>query len=202
MSELERLHSQRMAKQAEQAQQPKEHRDPAEWRPKDNRDYERVQANVNATSMRSEPLNYGSLAQHDPAELAGIEAMAKGNLIVAMDRSGLYPDERGIRVRWMLVAEGHGFRMPEGFIHPEAPADVQAEGRTAWKRCVEMASDSYQKFIFAMVWRKKFAKSALPQRTMKILEGPDPDKYDKDFTRHVMDSIEGEIVDAEIVDEE
>lgn len=134
---------------------PKKSEDPTEWRPKDNRDYERVEANVASEQMRSQPLRYQSLADEQPGVIAGIEATAKAELIRRMDYHGLYPDERGIRVHWALVVEGNGFRMPEGFVHPEAPDTVKQEGRTAWKRCVEMASDSLTKFIFVQVWRRK-----------------------------------------------
>lgn len=148
--------------------------DPTEWRPKDNRDYERVDANVTAEQKRSQPLRYQSLADYDPGTIAGIEAAAKAGLIRVMDQHGLYPDERGIWVHWALVVGGNGFRMPEGFIHPEAPDDVKQEGRSAWKRCVEMASDSLTKFIFVQVWRRRNRlpppeeKRALPPATMKI----------------------------------
>lgn len=135
---------------------PKEERsDPTEWRPKDNSDWQRVSHNVEAQRMRAEPLTYQSLADMPAGTIAGIEANARGDLVRAMEQQGLYPDERGIRVHWLLAVEGYGFRQPEGFIHPEAPDEVKREGRIAWKRCVEIASDSMTKFIFCMVWRKR-----------------------------------------------
>lgn len=177
-------------------QPPKEEqKDPTEWRPKDNRDYERAEANVSAVSMRSEPLNYQSLADFQPGVLAGIEATARADLIRAMESRGLYPDERGIRVRWQLVVEGHGFRMPEGFVHPEAPDEIKIEGRRAWKRVVEMASDSMTKFIFAVVWRRKVL--LLPEAP-KVLPGKGDGTSDLDLPGEGSDP---DIVDAEIVED-
>lgn len=143
-------------------------RDPTEWRPRNNSDWERVEANQQAESMRSLPLHYQSLAQHVPEHIAAIEATARAELIRAMDQQGLYPDERGIRVHWQLVVEGYGFRMPEGFIHPEAPDDVKAEGRRAWKRVVEIASDSMVKFMFVQVWRRRRRLGAGPSQPREI----------------------------------
>lgn len=154
----------------------KERPDPTEWRPRDNRDWERAQANVSAQHMRSEPLRYQSLAGVAPEDIAGIEATARGDLIRMMERQGLYPDERGIRVQWAMVVDGYGFQMPEGFVHPEAPDEMKREGVAAWKRCVEMASDSMSKFIYAMVWRRR----------QKVLESTKPialpGKDDASFT--------------------
>lgn len=128
--------------------------DPSEWRPEDNRDWTRENIRVVAEKWRSAPLNYGSLAEKTD-DIAGIEATARVELIRAMEQRGLYPDERGIRMFWRLEAEGYGFAFPEGFVHPEAPDDIKRDGIRAWKRCVEMASDSLQKVIHLMVWRRK-----------------------------------------------
>lgn len=168
MSEIERLHQQRLArtKKAQQDERP----DPTEWRPEDNHDYERVEANLSAEHMSSAPMNYRSLADLPPETIAGIEASARADLIRAMDRQGLSPIERGLRTHWQLVVEGYGFRMPEGYVHPEAPDEVKAEGVQRWKRVVEIASDSMAKFMFVVVWRRKFA---LQRPAPHEIEGPD-----------------------------
>lgn len=152
MSEIERLHQQRMEREKAK---PKNEPDPTEWRPRDNSEWEWVDCNVRAEQMRSQPMRYQSLAQHSPEVIASIEATGRAELIQAMERQGLFPDERGVRVHWAMVVEGNGFRMPDGFVHPEAPVDVHRRGREAWKRCVEMASDSLSKFIFVKRWVPK-----------------------------------------------
>lgn len=156
---------------AERAKSKRERPDPTEWRPEDNSDWVQVSHNIEAQRMRAEPLTYQSLADKVPGDIAGIEAAARGHLIRAMEQQGLYPDERGIRVHWLLAVEGYGFRQPEGFIHPEAPDEVKREGRIAWKRCVEMASDSMSKFIFCMVWRRR--PGAIEKTEPKALPGKD-----------------------------
>lgn len=167
MSEIERTDN-GLAKSGQE--QPKgERSDPTEWRPKDDSGWQRVSHNVEAQRVRSDPLIYQSLADKTPGDIAGIEAAARGSLIRTMEQHGLYPDERGIRVHWLLAVEGYGFRQPEGFIHPEAPDEVKREGRIAWKRCVEIASDSMTKFIFCMVWRKR--PGAIEKTEPKALPG-------------------------------
>ena len=179
MSEIERLHQQRLEREKKQPQG--ERRDPTEWQPRPNPDYERADANLSATEVRSEPLNYQSLAQYQPGVIAGIEARARGDLVRAMDQRGVTVDERGVRVHWRLVVEGYGFKYPEGFVHPEAPDDVKREGREAWKRIVEQASDSLSKFLFVKVWRRKH--SSLSASAPKAIERGE------------------DIVDAEVVEE-
>lgn len=166
----------------------KAERDPTEWRPRGDTLHERVDQNVAATKMRSEPLNYGSLVEK-AEDLAGIEANARASLIVAMERSGLTPDERGIRSHWQLVVEGYGFAYPEGFVHPEAPDEVKQKGREAWKRVVEIASDSLDKYLFVKVWRRKVLSAA----TIKALEGAPFQVIGSDDPE--------DIVEAEIVEE-
>jgi hypothetical protein len=150
MSEIERLHQQRLEREAE-AKQRGERKDPTEWRPRGSGERQ-VDANMVAQHVRSEPLNYGSLVGKEDS-IAGIEANARGDLIRAMERQGITVGERGVRSHWQLVVEGYGFPYPEGFVHPEAPDEVKAEGRSAWKRVVEIASDSMQKYLFVKVWR-------------------------------------------------
>ena len=191
MSELERLHQARMARQAEMAAKPKKHRDPTKWHPKGTSD-NRVQREVHAEQMRSRPLNFGTLTNLLAGGIEGIEATAKRDLVAAMDRADLTPDERGIRVHWQLVVEGYGWKMPEGYVHPEADDDLKAEGRSAWKRCVEMASDSLAKSMWVALWP---VRRALPtgspslERKVEFRELPAPEGSD-------------DILDAEVVDDE
>lgn len=140
--------------------------EPAEWKP-DRGEYEEREARVVAEHMRSVPLNYQSLAAFRPGVLEGIEANARVDLIRAMDQQGLSPDERSIKVHWQLVMEGYGFRMPEGFIHPEAPPEEQTEGRNRWRRACDGAASSLYKAIHCMVWVRK-------ARPTKEIEASDP----------------------------
>lgn len=164
MSEIERLHQQRLEREG--AQPKGERKDPTEWRPRGSSE-QQVDANMQAQHVRSEPLNYGSLVGKEDS-IAGIEATARADLIRAMDRRGITVGERGVRSHWQLVVEGYGFPYPEGFVHPEAPDDVQAEGRSAWRRVVEIASDSMEKYLFVKVWRPKH--HALPSAAPKAIE--------------------------------
>lgn len=167
--------------------------DPTEWRPRDNSDYEWVDNNLSAEEVRSEPLHYASLAGMDPAVLAGIEANSRGALVQAMDRLGITVDERAVRVHWQLVVEGYGFREPDGFIHPEAPDDVKADGHEAWKRVVQMAADSVHKYLFVNVWRRR--RVALPPKPPMLSLGEE--------MAHALESANAteDVVDAEIVEE-
>jgi hypothetical protein len=67
----------------------------------------------------------------------------------------MHPDERSLRVHWTLEVEGLGFRAPAGFIHPEAPEDIAKRAQAAWKRCVEIATDSMSRVIHVAVWRRR-----------------------------------------------
>jgi hypothetical protein len=151
-----------------------EQRDPTEWSD-GTRDWERVDHNVEATAMRSEPLNYGTLVGDNEVvsevggKILGIEANARAQLVAMMERHGITPDERGIRTHWQLVTEGYGFKMPEGFVHPEAPPEVKQQGREAWKRVVEIASDSVSKFLFVKVWRRKQQRIRPPEEKRELL---------------------------------
>jgi hypothetical protein len=149
-------------------------KDPTEWRPRPDPDYERVENNLAATNMRSEPLHYQSLADLAPGVIAGIEANARAGLVRTMDQHGVTVDERAVRVHWQLVVEGYGFKMPEGFVHPEAPDEVKQEGRAAWKRSVEMAADSMMKAMFVLVWRRK--RGVLPSAP-KVIEAGAEEKH-------------------------
>lgn len=140
-------------------------RDPTDWRPKDNSDYEEHQITVEPRRWSADPLNYGSLAealaaQDANAALEGIEARALADLRQAMNQYRYHPDEKSLRVKWTLTVEGLGWKAPDGFIHPEAPPDIQRESQAAWKRVVEIATDSLSRTIFVRVWRRK--QRALP----------------------------------------
>jgi hypothetical protein len=184
-----------------------ERRDPTEWRPKGSSDT-RVDQNQHAKEVRSEPLNYQSLADFEPGVLAGIEAQARADLIRTMDRLGITVDERAIKVHWRLVVEGYGYPYPDGFVHPDAPDDVQAEGYEAWKRVVKMAADSMTKFVFVKVWRRN---NVLPSAPMEI-EGKGSFQLGKEYAEHLgiddmqpgpmeITATDEDIVDAEIVEE-
>lgn len=205
MSEIERLHQQRLAREAE-GQQQGERKDPTEWQPPGDRTHHQVDANMEAQHVRSEPLNYGTLT--DPKiDIAAVEALARGDLIRAMESRGITVGERGVRVHWQLVVEGYGFRYPEGFIHPDAPDDVKAEGRRAWKRVVEIASDSMERFLFVKVWREK--RAALPPAAPKAIEDRSAGRWcdvcqqhgSHHTDKHDEFVYEPDVIDAEIVEE-
>lgn len=196
MSEIERLHQARLAREAAPGSKPggqtRERRDPTEWRPRGDDSCERVDANQHAIEMRSEHLNYESLAEFNPGVLAGIEANQRAALIRAMEGQGLTVDERAVKVHWRLVVEGYGFPYPEGFVHPDAPDDVKADGREAWSRIVKMAGDSLTKFLFVKVWRRR---NALPAPEPRALSGA------ADTPKMQIDAASDDVVDAEIVDD-
>lgn len=171
MSEIEKRQVETPVKRTEpkRSEQKREPDDPTEWHPQGDRDYQRVEANQIAVHARSVPLNYGSLADFEPGVIAGIEARARGDLIRTMEQQGVTVDERAVRPHWQLVVEGYGFPYPEGFVHPEAPDEVKAEGKKAWKRAVEIAADSVAKGMFVQVWRRR--RGQLPSEQPKQIEG-------------------------------
>lgn len=152
-SEVEKVHLPEVTEKVEPRKNFDE--DPTEWRPKDNSAYEEDQVVVRPQEMRSEPLNYESLAVFTPEAIRAIEQTALADLRRAMNTMRMHPDERSLRVHWRLEVEGKGFRAPWGFIHPEAPEDIQRKSQAAWKRCVEIATDSLSPMIFVRVWRKR-----------------------------------------------
>lgn len=172
-----------------------ERRDPTEWRPRGDTTHERVDENQHAVEVRSQPLHYGTLAQFQPGVLDAIEANARGGLVRAMDQQGITVDERAVRVHWQLVVEGYGFPYPEGFVHPEAPDDVQAEGRAAWRRVVGFAADSMSKYLFVKVWRRRALPS--PSRPAMEIEAMGEPVDDVDLPL----GPRADVVDAEIVEE-
>lgn len=128
--------------------------DPTEWRPRYNSGWERVNANAEPRKGE-EVLRYVSLAGKTPEEVAAIEATAMANVRQKANAIGLSPDERSLRGEWQFHATVYAYPMPEGFVHPEAPADVKREGREAWSRAVQGASDGLLKTIFTVVWRRR-----------------------------------------------
>lgn len=147
-----------------------EHKDPTEWRPRDNSAWEHVEDTVTGKRITSMPLQYEQISQMEPGAIAAIEANARGQLISQMQRDGFEVDERGVRIRWAVVAEGYGFSMPDGFVHPEAPQEMFQEGRAAWKRAVETATSSINRMFYVRVWRRR--SIALPPKTRELPSGP------------------------------
>lgn len=174
-----------------------ERRDPTEWQPRGDTLHQRMDANQHAVEVRSEPLHYGTLARFEPGVIEGIEANARGGLVRAMDAQGITVDERAVRVHWQLVVEGYGFPYPEGFVHPEAPEDVQAEGRAAWRRVVGFAADSMEKFLFVKVWRRR----ALPPPSRPAMEIEAMGEPVDDVDLPLGGARADDVVDAEIVED-
>lgn len=191
MGELERLHQARLERERK-AREEREAPDPTEWAPKGWRtDWERGDHTVRAKEVRTDRgLRYQSLALVEPGVIAGIEARARGDLVREMDRHGVTVDERALRVEWTLHVVGYGYEMPEGFVHPDAPDNVKAEGRRRWKRVVEIASDSLDKVLFLSVWRRKPRPMESLERPVEVRELPAPE------------GDEDDVVDAEIVEED
>jgi hypothetical protein len=139
------------------------------WKP-NTRDYQEVEVAVRADHIRSQPLNYGSLEGLTQDQVMMIERNAARDLRRMFDQQGLTLDERTLRPHWQLVVEGYGFKMPEGYIHPEAPQEAAQEAREGWLRAVNGAADSVLKKIYLTVWRRKAlppGQHVIPQKALR-----------------------------------